>query len=159
MSLALRRNRPTASGKHARDDRLRMTRMDGEATGAAPPERVWRVLTDASRMPEWFMGAKDVETADGWPDVGGRVRFRAGGGRFEARVVESKAPSLLVLEVDTPTARSRVTSRIEPAGAGARYQRSVDAQWKGMMGPLIGKLVIAPSVRREARKVVELAQS
>lgn len=135
-----------------------MTRMTGEATSAATPDKVWGVLTDAARMPEWFMGAKDVQVADGWPHVGGRISFRAGPSKFEGRVVESQAPNLLVLDIETPTARSRVTSRVEPTAQGARYERIVDADWKGALGPVFGKLVLAPSIRREARKVAKAAE-
>lgn len=136
-----------------------MSRLEGEATSAAPPEKVWAVLTDAQRLPEWFWGAKDVVASDGWPGVGGKIAFRVAGGRFTARVVEARAPSLFAIEVDTPSARSRVTSRIEPAGTGARYVRVVEPEWKSWIGPLFGKLFVGPSLRREAAKVAKLAES
>lgn len=135
-----------------------MTHMTGEATSAAPPEKVWGVLTDAARMREWFMGARDVRVADGWPGVGGRISFRSGPSTFEGRVVESRAPNLLVLDVETPSARSRVTSRVEATPEGARYERIVDTEWKGALGPLLGKLVLSPVIRREAQKVAKAAE-
>lgn len=125
---------------------------------AAPPEKVWGLITDASRVPEWFWGAKDVKAGEGWPNVGSTISFRAGGSKFEGRVAESKAPNLLVLDIDTPSARSRVTSRIDAVGSGARYQRIVDAEWKGAMGPLFGKLFIGPAVKREAKKIAAIAE-
>lgn len=135
-----------------------MTRMTGEATSGAPPEKIWGVLTDAARIPDWFIGAKDVQVGDGWPRVGGRISFRVGSSKLEGRVVESQAPRILVLDVEAPSAHSRVTSRVEPTAQGARYERVVEAEWKGALGPLLGKLVIAPIVRREARKVAKAAE-
>lgn len=135
-----------------------MTRMTGEAESHAKPEDVWRVLVDPGRMNEWFTGAKDVQTADGWPAVGGKLRWRVGPTKFEARVTDAAPPRYLRMAVDTPSARSDITHRIEDAPPGVRIEKVVDAQWKGALGPLFGKLVIGPSVKREVKRVAKAAE-
>jgi uncharacterized protein YndB with AHSA1/START domain len=53
-----------------------MPSFTDNATTTAPPEEVWKVLYDPSRIPEWWADVATVEPeagkvtlyADGWPD-------------------------------------------------------------------------------------------
>lgn len=137
----------------------RTSRMEGAADSRAAPQQVWNVLAAPERMGEWFSGAADVEALDGWPAPGARLKWRVGPSRFEARVVEADAPRVLRLAVETPAASSQVTVRIAPKpDGGARCERVVEATWKGVMGPLLGKLIVAPSVKREVQKLALAAE-
>jgi uncharacterized protein YndB with AHSA1/START domain len=61
----------------------------------APPERIWAVLTDVSKGPEWRTGLKSVEAL---PPLDGRRRYRetSGFGTVTYVVEEERAPERLV---------------------------------------------------------------
>jgi uncharacterized protein YndB with AHSA1/START domain len=42
-----------------------MPRFSDNATAAAPPEEVWKVLYDPSRIPEWWAHVETAEPGDG----------------------------------------------------------------------------------------------
>jgi uncharacterized protein YndB with AHSA1/START domain len=42
-----------------------MPEFADHATTPAPPEEVWKVLYDPSRIPEWWAGIETAETGDG----------------------------------------------------------------------------------------------
>jgi uncharacterized protein YndB with AHSA1/START domain len=52
-----------------------------EITIAAPPERVFAVLSDPAAYVEWVVGTSMTEAVgDGWPEVGAKLHYRAGRG-------------------------------------------------------------------------------
>ena len=61
----------------------------------APPERIWDVLTDTARAPEWRSGLKSVEPL---PPLDGKRRYRetSGFGPVTYVVEEERAPERLV---------------------------------------------------------------
>lgn len=61
----------------------------------APPERIWGVLTDTARGPEWRTGLKSVEAL---PPLDGKRRYRetSGFGVITYVVEEERAPERLV---------------------------------------------------------------
>lgn len=102
---------------------------------AAPPARVWAVMRDVVRWPEWTASVKSVELLDGRPfAVGTRVRIRQP--RFppalwrvtelddERRTFswESRAPGLLVVG----------RHEVVPSADGSRALLSLE--FSGMLG-------------------------
>lgn len=71
-------------------------RIDTEVFIAAPPERVWAVLTDFAAYPQWN---PFIESIEGVPEWGQRltVRIHAGGARhiFKPVVLQASAPRRL----------------------------------------------------------------
>ena len=61
----------------------------------APPERIWAILTDTAKAPEWRTGLKSVEAL---PPLDGKRRYRevTGFGPVTYVVEEERAPERLV---------------------------------------------------------------
>lgn len=107
-----------------------LSRIDRTIEIQAPPERVWRALTDARELSAWFQVAIEGEVAAGsevWmttmhPDYAGQ--------RFWVKFVEMTRPRRFVWQwhpgavdpavdytLETPTT---VTFTLEPNGSGTR---------------------------------------
>ncbi len=61
--------------------------VTGRATSTAPPERVFAVLADHERWPEWFAGVKKVEVLGPAEGVGARRRVSIPGATVEERFI------------------------------------------------------------------------
>jgi carbon monoxide dehydrogenase subunit G len=61
--------------------------VTGRATSTAPPERVFGVLADHERWPEWFVGVKQVEVLGPAEGVGARRRVSVPGATVEERFI------------------------------------------------------------------------
>ncbi|WP_219418086.1 SRPBCC family protein [Pseudonocardia nigra] len=120
---------------------------------AAPPEQVWALVTDITRMGEWSpenRGGRWTAGATG-SAVGARfVGVNAHGPirwRTRCRVVECAPPSRFAFTV----AESGMTWgwRLEPAGTGTRL-----VQWRERTGrsTLLARLVVRTGVLGRARE-------
>ena len=107
-----------------------LSRIDRSIEIQAPPERVWRALTDAAEIAQWFDVTIEGEYGPGrevWmtsthPDYAGM--------RFRVRITEAAPPTRLVWRwhpgaVDPNVDYSRepettVTFTVEPSGRGTR---------------------------------------
>jgi uncharacterized protein YndB with AHSA1/START domain len=97
---------------------------------AAPPERVWRALTDAADLGTWFQVRIEGDIAAGREVWMTSTQPGHNGVRFLVRFVELSPPRRLVWEwhpgeVDAAVDYSReprttVTFTLEPAGTGTR---------------------------------------
>src|SRR5437899_7815038 len=107
--------------------------VDVEVRVDAPPERVWKLATDLTRMGEWSpenMGGEWIDGANG-PVVGARFRGKnqhPAVGQWEtvAVVTEVDAPhcfAWIVGEPDNPSATWRFD--LEPDGDGTRLRQHV----------------------------------
>lgn len=107
---------------------------------AAPAERVFAVMTDVERWPEWTPSVTRVDRLDGGPfAVGSRVR-----------VVQPKLPPAVwrataLIEgrgftwvSSAPGLRVTAHHRVEPTGAGSRATLAI--QYAGLFGPLLAWL-------------------
>lgn len=93
----------------------------------APPERVWAVLADVERWPEWTASVKSIERLDDGPlAVGSRARVRQP--RFpvlEWRVTEVEPNRGFKWETRSPGSHGIADHRIEPTTSGSRVTLSV----------------------------------
>lgn len=116
-----------------------------------PPERVFAVLSDPARRPDWQENTSDVEILDGGP-VGVGTRWREtqrGVGRVEAEVVGLDPPSRWVEAGETHAGGGRIAVGLEPAdgGGATRLTMTVELRLHGarrLMGP-----ALEPMVRRQ----------
>jgi uncharacterized protein YndB with AHSA1/START domain len=106
----------------------------------APPDLVWRVLSDGERWPEWTPTVTSVQVLDRRPlAVGTRARIR-----------QPRLPPALwtVTELEDGRSFTWVTRSpgvavfarhwVEPRGAASRATLSL--RFTGLLGPLVGRL-------------------
>jgi uncharacterized protein YndB with AHSA1/START domain len=111
---------------------------------AAPPERVFEVLDDASAYGDWVVGSDAIRDTDAdWPAVGSRFHHRVGTGPFklndDTRVIERDPPRKLVLHARArPAGTAKVTLMLEPDEGGTRVTMEETA------GDILSRLAINP---------------
>lgn len=127
---------------------------------AAPPAEVARAVLDPDALPRWLRGARLAQVDAGWPAAGTTMAWTVGPTRFRARVVQDGRPGRLVQEVETPSARSRVTYTFAPAGAGRTLlaKRVEVLEARGLLGKVLLPLVLGGAVRREVARAARLAE-
>src|SRR5690242_19461081 len=105
---------------------------------AAPPHRVWDVMIDVERWPEWTSSVTSVEVLDGGPlRVGSRARIRQP--RLAAAVwtVTTIEPGrYFEWRSVLPGLTSIGGHRVEAQGSD-RSRVRLSVEWKGMLAPLI----------------------
>ncbi|NMO23381.1 SRPBCC domain-containing protein [Pyxidicoccus fallax] len=119
-----------------------MVRLETEALIDAPPDTVWRVLTDFARYPEWN---PLILEAVGEARMGGRVAMRAsapdGSGkslRFTATLVRVEPGVALEWKGGVPLVLSGLHYfRLSPSGGGTRLVHGED--YFGLYPRLVGK--------------------
>ena len=107
-----------------------LSRIDKSIEIQAPPERVWRALTDARELGDWFRVAIEGAIAPGAEVWMTSLMPSHQGMRFAVRIVEMTAARRLVWqwhpgEIDravdyTHEPMTTVTFTLEPAGTGTR---------------------------------------
>lgn len=116
-------------------------------TVAAPPERVWQVVTDVERWPELTASMTSVRGLDGpAPAVGSRFAVRQPRLRPAVwTVTELAENTALVWENSAPGVRSRAGHLLEPAGGGTLLTLTLDQT--GVLAWPFG-LLLGSTVRR-----------
>jgi uncharacterized protein YndB with AHSA1/START domain len=106
---------------------------------AAPPERVWAVVADVERWPEWTPTVSQVTRLESGPLApGSRARIRQP--RLPPAVwrVSELVPGRSFTWVNrSPGVRVIARHSVEPAGQGARITLSLD--FAGILGPLVAR--------------------
>ena len=110
----------------------------------APADRVWAVIRDVERWPEWTPTVTRVE----WLDAGGPLAL---GSRL--RIVQPKVPpaewTVAALEPGrgfrivsrSPGATVEADHRAEPIGAGDRSRVTLSVTFGGFLGRIIGRMM------------------
>jgi uncharacterized protein YndB with AHSA1/START domain len=111
-----------------------LSRIDRTIEIAAPPDRVWRALTNAEELSAWFQVKIEGEMVPGTEVWMTSVHPAHAGQRFRVRFTEMNAPRRLVWEwhpgeVDPAVDYSRepwttVTFTLELSGGGTRLSVS-----------------------------------
>ena len=107
-----------------------LNRIDRAIDILAPPERVWRALTDVTELSAWFQVTIEGTLAKGTEVWMTSVHPGHAGQRFRVQIVDMTPPRRLVWrwhagEVDPSVDYSRepqttVTFTLEPSGGGTR---------------------------------------
>ena len=113
---------------------MQLSRIDKTIDIQAPAERVWRALTDAKELSQWFQVTIEGAIAPGAELWMTSVHPAHRGQRFRVRVVEMTATRRLVWEwhpgeIDPAVDYARepmttVTFTLEPSGKGTRLSVS-----------------------------------
>ncbi len=130
---------------------------------AAPPERVFAVLSDAYAYGDWVVGSKHIRHTEGpWPAVGAKFHHRVGAGPLtvadHTKVLEMEPDRRIVLEARAqPFGRAHVIVELAPEGSGTRVTMIEDgADRKARLanqplGQLLLRLRNTESLRRLRR--------
>ena len=94
----------------------------------APPERVWDVMTDVERWPEWTASIKQVnKLTDGPLAVGSKARIAQPKVPPVVWTVTSIEPGrFFEWENSSPAMKSVAEHLVEPAGEGTRVTLSIE---------------------------------
>lgn len=107
---------------------------------AAAPERVWDVMRDVERWPEWTPSMERVQRLDGGAfAVGSRVRIKQPSlPPSDWQVTALEQGRGFVWASRSPGVRVRAEHWIEPARDGSRVTLSL--QFSGPLAPLVARL-------------------
>lgn len=113
----------------------------------APAERVWAVLSDVERWPEWTASVASVERLDDGPfGVGSRARIRQPRLPVAVWTVTALEPGRsFTWQSPAPGLLSAGQHRVEPTGDASHVTLSLT--WSGPLTPLVG-LLFGPLSRR-----------
>ena len=105
-----------------------MARVAESVVVGAPLADTWALYFDARRWPSWVDGFGGVEAADGYPEVGGSLRWHsvpAGRGTVTERVLEHDPRRRHRIAFDDPESEGELTTSfaIEPGTGGATATR------------------------------------
>ena len=108
---------------------------------SAPPERVWQVMSDVERWPEWTASVQSVKRLDSGPfRVGSRARVKQP--KFLPavwEVTELDAPRSFTWVTRSPGVVASGRHRVESSSRGSRATLSV--AYGGLLGGLAAKLL------------------
>ncbi len=120
----------------------------------APPEAVWKLLSDLSRIPEYVYFVREVFDISGPANLGTVYKERAKPGPFESVsewcITDFEPPRRQVHEGTMPEMNASIMSRLEPEGGVTRYYLSMDFACLPRIRPL-GVLLEILFVRRRAQ--------
>ena len=107
-----------------------LSRVDKTIEIKAPPERVWRALTDAAELSAWFQVSIDGQIAPGQEVWMTSVHPQHAGQRFQVLIAEMTRPTRFVWQwhpgavhstIDySREPRTTVTFTLEPSAGGTR---------------------------------------
>jgi Polyketide cyclase / dehydrase and lipid transport len=137
--------------------------VEASAMTQASPAQASSAILSAAGLVQWFKGAHDAVAEEGFPAVGGRMRWKVRwmgmDSDFSSTVVSNELPRRLVLAVKTPSGESLITNSFEPVGQGARYTKRVEVQGAGwVMRRLMGTF-LPRSVRNEVQAAARIADN
>jgi uncharacterized protein YndB with AHSA1/START domain len=128
----------------------------------APPDRVFALAMDATRIPEWNPAVVETKEITGPLDRVGAsyvATLKLGGRRLEGRweVSTVEKPRLLVFTGSAPGGgRATATSTFEPADEGTDISIEVDYELPGgFVGGVADKLFVERAIERDVKHSVE----
>ena len=128
----------------------------------SPPERVWAVMMDIERWPEWTASMKSVERLDDRElGVGSKARLRIRRAPTSVYTVTEITPNRsFTWETKSAGIKGVATHVIEPDGNGSKVTLSVDLL--GVLATLMSPIIRRPSeenVRMEAEGLKRRAEA
>lgn len=139
----------------------RMSTLSRSTTVACPPDRVYAVLSEVERLPEFSDMTAAVRNGPGRPvRVGDRFEqvVRVLGVELESewRVVEIDPPSLLRFEGEAAGgARATLVERLRPEGDGTRVELEVDYDLPlGILGKAVDAAYLHSKNEEQAEEIL-----
>ena len=118
----------------------------------APPERVWAVMKDVERWPEWTESMKIVERLDSGefsPGSKAKLKIRRSPNANVWTVTELTPNRSFTWETNSGGVKGVATHVIEPDGSGSKVTLTVDLS--GIVATLFG-----PIIAGQSRKNVDM---
>jgi uncharacterized membrane protein len=104
----------------------------------APPERVWQVLIDVERWPEWTPTVTRVERLEASPfAIGSRTKIwqpQLMANAWRVTALDERAGDF-TWEASRPGIKVIAAHRLEPTSDGVRVTLTLD--YRGLLGPLM----------------------
>jgi uncharacterized protein YndB with AHSA1/START domain len=103
-----------------------MATVAAELEITAHPAAVWDLYFDPERWPDWVDQFASVVELDGYPEVGGTLRWRsgrAGRGEVTEKVVEHVPRVRHRIEFSDPEAEGELLTVFEPIAEGTRCRQ------------------------------------
>jgi uncharacterized membrane protein len=124
----------------------------------APPEKVWQIMTDVERWPEWTESIKSVERLDEEDFmVGSRARVRQPRLPTVVWKVNSLEPGRsFSWEAGTPGARSVAGHRVQPREGGSSVTLSMET--RGVLNAALAPLMAGMTRRYMEMEAAGLKQ-
>jgi Polyketide cyclase / dehydrase and lipid transport len=100
-----------------------------EAEVAAAPVAAWALYFDQQLWPSWVDQFGSIVAVDGYPQVGGVLRWRsgrAGRGEVTERVLEHRSPERHRVRFADPQADGELTVSFEPSEGGTAVRQELD---------------------------------
>ncbi len=121
----------------------------------ASPQQTMALLSDASRWPDWYPGMTYIEITAPFPEVGGKVAFKAKSAGLSMTIVETVLdyqPGRLQLLQMEGMLSGQARWELTPEGDGTRLITTFDY---ALPGGVVGKLADALIVKRMNGKSLE----
>ena len=132
---------------------------------AAPPAAVWTFMSDLHRIPEWFVGTKEMLSIS-TEQVGAGTEYREltqlGPSTSETtwRITTFRAPSVQIHESHSAVMNAVLTMTVEPEGSGTRLTYQAAYHLLPMLRPLgwLLELVIHRRSTNDVRRSLQTAK-
>lgn len=132
---------------------------------AAPPAAVWTFMSDLHRIPEWFVGAKEMLSIS-TEQVGAGTEYREltqlGPSTSETtwRITTFRAPSVQIHESHSAVMNGVLTMTVEPEGSGTRLTYQAAYHLLPMLRPLgwLLEVVIHRRSTNDVRRSLQTAK-
>lgn len=121
----------------------------------ASPQETMALLSDASRWPGWYPGMTEIDIAAPFPEVGGKVTFKAKSAGLSMTITETVLdfqPGRLQLMQMEGMLSGRARWELTPEGDGTRLTTTFDY---ALPGGVFGKIADALIVKRMNAKSLE----
>jgi uncharacterized protein YndB with AHSA1/START domain len=117
-------------------------RMADETFIPLAPDKIWPVLADIARYPQWWPRSLFVHLLHADPGlVGSEYRIRPYGWRsFCCKVVSVEEPACICLQYEGAYMSGIAEWRLESVGQGTRVIYDMDAEVKDLLVALVGKV-------------------
>jgi hypothetical protein len=137
-----------------------MGKVTQEIEIGASLAEVWDHYFEQRGWPAWVDGLAGVDTADGYPEVGGTLRWRstpAGRGTVTERVRAHQPRRLHRIEYADQHSEGTLETTFEIAGEKVKVAQLTEYRMRqhGAFGPLTDRLFVRPQVRRSLARSLE----
>lgn len=138
--------------------------ISASAKCKASPEIACSKIISQEGIKAWWIGKiVIVEVDPSWPAFSSNMKWKAGGGVFDAHITQDARPKFIEMQVVTPGAVSTIRHSFEELqGGGTNYTKTIDPKWRNgfsrILWPLF-LLFLRSMVKKEVKKAALFADA